>query len=196
MNYSSQDSREGRGCALLVCAAILLPVSGAIAHFLGGGLLYLFPAAALCLFAIVLCIHSIRRLNRGCILVGLFMGCAVPIAACCLATGIVVSLVGTWAKYADAISPDFGTAMRGGVLLWRVESYRGIEGSLPTDLAQLDLEEGEIIDGWGTPFIYLVAPDTGKFTLRSFGPDRIDGTSDDILIEEFSSVAPRATSSP
>lgn len=59
-----------------------------------------------------------------------------------------------------------------GAQVWRMSH----EGQWPATLE--DLVPGGVKDPWGTPYLYRVVDD--KPVIRSAGPDRIDGTADDI----------------
>jgi general secretion pathway protein G len=43
-------------------------------------------------------------------------------------------------------------------------------------------EDGELVDPWGSPYVYRYPGQTGDFDLFSKGPDKAENSSDDILV--------------
>ena len=42
-----------------------------------------------------------------------------------------------------------------------------------------------VTDRWGNTLVYEVAPNGSAYTVRSMGPDGVDGTSDDVTFEHI-----------
>jgi hypothetical protein len=72
-----------------------------------------------------------------------------------------------------------------------IEAYRyDNAGLLPADLATLKLPMATILDAWGAPYIYEPSPDNKSYRLLTAGPDRKQGTHDDLDLTNVSSLEP------
>ncbi|MBI3074165.1 MAG: type II secretion system protein GspG [Deltaproteobacteria bacterium] len=68
-----------------------------------------------------------------------------------------------------------------------VKTYRTTHRSFPDTLEEVSkyLEGGKVpLDPWDQPYLYLKKSDASGFEIHSKGPDKADGTDDDVFTEE------------
>jgi competence protein ComGC len=69
-------------------------------------------------------------------------------------------------------------------IVQEAEMYRLEHGHFPDSLVRL-VENGALrkypVDPWGTDYQAFARPDGNTFVVRSAGPDRVHGTSDDVF---------------
>jgi competence protein ComGC len=69
-------------------------------------------------------------------------------------------------------------------IVQEAEMYRLEHGHFPDSLVRL-VENGDLrkypVDPWGTDYQAFARPDGNTFFVRSAGPDRVHGTSDDVF---------------
>ncbi len=150
----------------------------------------------LCPIGFILSLFGLRKQPRGFAIAGTIIGF---IGSAGL---LIMSIAGVLAFAAIASIAQHGlpfvhTVVDGASLYHQVELYRQSKGTLPTTIADLQVDSAATIDGWGHAFRYQLNPD-GSFTIYSDGPDGKQGTVDDIPAlsssPEFSS--PKRTSQP
>jgi hypothetical protein len=72
-----------------------------------------------------------------------------------------------------------------------IETYRATnKGTLPATLRDLQLPLATTLDAWGESYVYEVREKEGVYSLRSNGPDRTSGTSDDLDLTNVASIEP------
>ena len=98
-----------------------------------------------------------------------------------LSAGIAVAVVPMWTKAQIDTTIENAHNLRSIVLQWRV-----VRGSMECPTFDLLLRDRAIdaaarrVDAWNEPF--RVYCDESDITVTSFGPDRREGTADDIVV--------------
>ncbi|MBI5848583.1 MAG: DUF4388 domain-containing protein [Nitrospirae bacterium] len=90
-----------------------------------------------------------------------------------VAASLILSFVVVFMQKDDTLK-IFNASKRIGQLRFAIEAARLKDAAYPPSLSSMTKEP----DPWGRPYIYSVS-DTG-FSVKSSGPDRTDGTSDDV----------------
>ena len=77
--------------------------------------------------------------------------------------------------FGDVENPKEISVQRLQLIEKTIESYIAANGEAPGSLTELDLEQGQLVDHLGEPFIYSV--DDSAITVMSYGSDKEPGGS-------------------